>query len=37
MEIDGLGQELVGLISAEALHDERQAKMRTKSRPTAAA
>lgn len=37
MEIDGHAQELVGLISAEALHDERQAKLRGKTRPTAAA
>lgn len=36
-DIDGLGQELVALISAEALHDDRQAKARTKSRPPAAA
>jgi biopolymer transport protein ExbB len=35
MEIDTLGQELVGLISAEALHDERQAKARPKARPAA--
>jgi biopolymer transport protein ExbB len=35
-EIDSLGQELVSLVSAEALHDERQAKLRGKSRPTAA-
>jgi biopolymer transport protein ExbB len=35
MEIDTLGQELVGLISAESLHDDRQAKARAKSRPAA--
>jgi biopolymer transport protein ExbB len=34
-EVDSLGQELVGLISAEALHDDRLAKSR-KSRPAAA-
>jgi biopolymer transport protein ExbB len=37
MQIDGLGQELVSLISAESLHDERNAKLRSKSRPSAAA
>jgi biopolymer transport protein ExbB len=37
MDIDNLGQELVGLISAEALHDDRHAKARAKSRPPAAA
>jgi biopolymer transport protein ExbB len=37
MEIDGHSQELVGMISAEAIHDERHGKMRAKSRPTAAA
>ncbi len=36
-EIDALGQDLVSLISAEALHDDRNAKMRAKSRPPAAA
>lgn len=36
-DIDARGQELVGLISAEALHDERQSKLRSKGRPTAAA
>ncbi len=36
MEIDSLGQELAGLISAEALHEERNAKLR-KVRPPAAA
>jgi biopolymer transport protein ExbB len=36
-DIDNLGQELVALISAEALHDERHAKARVKSRPPAAA
>jgi biopolymer transport protein ExbB len=36
VEIDGLGQELAGLISAEALHEERHAKLR-KARPPAAA
>lgn len=36
-DIDGLAQDLVGLISAEAIHDERQSKLRTKSRPPAAA
>ena len=36
-DIDGLAQELVGLISAEAMHDERQSKLRSKSRPPAAA
>ena len=36
-DIDGLAQDLVGLISAEAIHDERQSKLRAKSRPTAAA
>jgi biopolymer transport protein ExbB len=36
-DIDALAQELVGLISAEAIHDERQSKLRSKSRPTAAA
>ena len=35
MAIDGLTQELAGLISAEALHDDR--RSRTKGRPTAAA
>jgi hypothetical protein len=35
--IDARGQELVGLISAEALHDERQSKLRSKGRPPAAA
>jgi biopolymer transport protein ExbB len=35
MAIDGLAQELAGLISAEALHDDR--RSRTKGRPTAAA
>lgn len=37
LEIDNHAQELVGLISAEALHDERQSKLRGKSRPPAAA
>ena len=37
MDIDNLGQELVGLISAEALNEERQAKVRNKPRPNAAA
>ncbi len=37
MDIDNLGQELVGLISAEALNEERQAKVRNKTRPNAAA
>jgi len=36
-DIDARGQELVGLISAESLHDERQSKLRSKGRPTAAA
>jgi biopolymer transport protein ExbB len=36
-DIDGLAQDLVGLISAEAIHDERHAKLRAKSRPPAAA
>ncbi len=36
-DIDGLAQELVGLISAEAIHDERQSKLRGKGRPGAAA
>lgn len=36
-DIDGLAQDLVGLISAEAIHDERQSKLRSKSRPPAAA
>jgi biopolymer transport protein ExbB len=36
-EIDSLGQELVGVISAEAIHDDRQAKLRGKNRPPAAA
>lgn len=36
-DVDALGQELVALVSAEALHDERQAKLRSKSRPPAAA
>jgi biopolymer transport protein ExbB len=36
-DIDSLGQELVGLISAESLHDDRQSKMRAKNRPPAAA
>ncbi len=36
-DIDGLGQELAGLISAEALHDDRQSKLRSKPRPPAAA
>jgi biopolymer transport protein ExbB len=35
-DIDGLGQELVSLISAEALHDDR-ARLRAKGRPGAAA
>jgi biopolymer transport protein ExbB len=35
MEIDTLGQELVGLISAEAMNDERQAKARAKPRSAA--
>jgi biopolymer transport protein ExbB len=35
MAIDGLGQDLAGLISAEALHDDR--RNRGKSRPTSAA
>ncbi len=35
MAIDGLAQDLAGLISAEALHDDR--RSRTKGRPTAAA
>jgi hypothetical protein len=35
MEIDTLGQELVALISAEALHDERLSKARPKPRPAA--
>jgi biopolymer transport protein ExbB len=35
MRIDGLGQELVGLISAEAIHDDRQSKARVKTRPAA--
>ncbi|HEV3136743.1 MAG TPA: MotA/TolQ/ExbB proton channel family protein [Pirellulales bacterium] len=35
MEMDTLGQELVGLISAEALNDDRQAKARPKPRPAA--
>jgi biopolymer transport protein ExbB len=34
-DMDSLGQELIGLISAEALLDERQAKARVKSRPAA--
>jgi biopolymer transport protein ExbB len=37
MDIDGLGQDLVSLVSAEALHDDRHAKLRAKSRPPAAA
>jgi biopolymer transport protein ExbB len=37
LEIDEHAQELGGLISAEALHDERQSKLRGKSRPPAAA
>ncbi len=37
MEIDGHAQELVAMISAEALQEERQAKLRGKSRPAAAA
>ena len=36
VNIDGLGQDLVSLISAEALHEDRQAKARTKNRPAAA-
>jgi biopolymer transport protein ExbB len=36
-DIDRLAQDLVGLISAEAIHDERHAKLRTKARPPAAA
>lgn len=36
-DIDARGQELVALISAEALHEERQAKLRGKGRPPAAA
>lgn len=35
LDIDRAGQELVGLISAEALHDDR--RLRTKGRPPAAA
>jgi biopolymer transport protein ExbB len=35
VEMDNLGQELVGLISAEALHDERLSKARPKPRPAA--
>lgn len=35
-DIDEYGQQLVALISAEALHDERQGKQRAKSRSTAA-
>ena len=30
MEIDEHAQELVGMISAEAIHDERQSKLRGK-------
>ena len=37
MEIDSHAQDLVGMISAEALHDGRQARLRGKSRPPAAA
>lgn len=37
MQIDTLAQELASLISAEALHDERHAKLRAKNRPAAAA
>ncbi|MGD9719765.1 MAG: MotA/TolQ/ExbB proton channel family protein [Pirellulales bacterium] len=37
MEIDEHAQELVSMISAEALQEERQAKLRGKSRPPAAA
>lgn len=37
IDIDGLGQELVSMVSAEALHDDRAAKTRAKSRPPAAA
>ena len=37
MEIDNLGQELGSLISAEALHDERQSRVRSAKRPPAAA
>jgi len=37
MDIDNLGQELVSLISSEALHDDRQAKVKAKARPSAAA
>ncbi len=37
MEIDEHAQDLVGMISAEAIHDERQSKLRGKGRPTAAA
>jgi biopolymer transport protein ExbB len=36
-DIDILGQELVGLVSAEALHDDRQGKPRLKPKPPAAA
>ena len=36
-DIDGLAQDLVGLISAEAIHDDRQSKLRGKGRPGAAA
>ena len=35
MEMDSLGQDLVELISAEALHDERLSKARPKPRPAA--
>jgi biopolymer transport protein ExbB len=35
-DMDGLGQEVVGLISAEALHEDRQGKLRGKGRSTAA-
>ena len=37
IEIDNLGQELVSLISAEALYEDRQGKSRGKPRPPAAA
>jgi biopolymer transport protein ExbB len=37
MEIDNLGQELASLISSEALHDERQSRVRSVKRPPAAA
>jgi len=37
MDIDAAGQELIGIISSEALQEDRQSKLRTKARPPTAA